>query len=392
MTSGTVPGTPSVLRGMNNRSVIALFLEHRMLSRSQISELSGLSKPTASQAIGRLESDGLIAHSGEVSHGRGPNAAAYSFNAGGDLGVAIDLNAHSIRSRVVDASDQERPIAARSLAMTSAARESVSTVRTAIDQACAAAGTPTEAVRSVCIGVQAAVNPLTDTITLTDTLPGWPRAGLREHLSSQLGLTVTIENDVNLAAVAERRFGIGLGVGDFAYLWMEAGLGVAVDIAGTVHRGFSGSAGELGYLPVPHSAARIAPESRDLQDLIGGSAVVRIARAHGVRGRRHSEVLAALTTSPSRAAVLADLAPRIALALEPILALLDPEIVVLGGPTGRVGGAELAGLVRTELVGSSRWSPRISATTVDDEPVLSGAAALLVDGLREALFARVDEL
>ena len=392
MTSATVPGTPSVLRGMNNRSVIGLFLEHRVLSRSQISELSGLSKPTASQAVTRLEAAGLVTQAGEVSQGRGPSAAGYTLSAGRTLGVSIDIGARSIRSCIVDAGGEDHPISERSLAMTSAAREPVATVQRAIADACEAAGAAPDAVHSVCLGVQAAVNSRTDTITLTDTLPGWPRNGPGAQLTERLGIPVTIENDVNLAAVAERRFGAGLGVGDFAYLWMDAGLGLSVDIDGQVHRGFSGSAGELGYLPVPCTAAKLAPESRDLQDLIGGAAIARIARDHGVRGRRHSDVLTALETSPARDEVLADVAPRVALALEPVLALIDPEIVVLGGPTGRIGGVEFADLVRTELVRSSRWSPRITATTVEDHPVLRGANALLLEDLRTSLFAQVDEL
>jgi DNA-binding Lrp family transcriptional regulator len=116
-----VPGTPSWLRETNDRTALALLLEHGVLTRTRIGELSGLSKPTAAQMVARLETAGLIHAVGEVSGGRGPNAASYAVRTDRVLGVAIDINYLVMRATVVDPSGHEHPTI--SLTLSRSARE-----------------------------------------------------------------------------------------------------------------------------------------------------------------------------------------------------------------------------------------------------------------------------
>ena len=170
---------------------------------------------------------------------------------------------------------------------------------------------------------------------------------------------------------------------------MDDGLGLAVDLDGTVHRGNAGGAGEIGYLPVPRSAIGIDPEATDLQDLIGGPAIIRIARRHGVEGADARSVALALTDHPNRRAVFAEMAPRIALGVVPVLAILDPEVMVIGGPIGIAGGDQLAALVREEIERDQPWRPRIRGSAVVGDPVLRGARHTLVAQVRERLFTEL---
>ncbi|WP_426515925.1 ROK family transcriptional regulator [Diaminobutyricibacter sp. McL0618] len=392
MTPKPVPGTPSWLRETNDRTALALLLEHGVLTRTRIGELSGLSKPTAAQMVARLETAGLIHAVGEVSGGRGPNAASYAVRADRALGVAVDINYQVMRATVVDAGGHEHPTVTLTLSRSARDRSAVTDVRTAIEKACEAAGAPTGAVRAVSVGVQGALDPRTDELSFVETLPGWPRKGIRRHLEDALGISVHIDNDVNLAAIAERSEGAGADSGGFALLWMGDGLGLSVDQGGVVHRGASGGAGEIGYLPIPKSAGALDPQAADLQDLIGGPSVARIARSHGLRGRGYAALAEAISSSPQREAVLQDLAPRIAVGVVPVLALLDPELVVLGGPTGRAGGDRLAELVGQHLRRSSRWTATIVATDVSEHPVLRGAREHLLAEVRNSLFSEVSRI
>src|SRR6185437_15637551 len=72
------PGTPSLLRVLNDRAALDLLLGGEMLTRAQISEYTGVSKVTVSQMLARLEDRGLVMIAGEQAGGRGPNAALYS--------------------------------------------------------------------------------------------------------------------------------------------------------------------------------------------------------------------------------------------------------------------------------------------------------------------------
>ncbi|HEX4402108.1 MAG TPA: ROK family transcriptional regulator [Galbitalea sp.] len=387
MSTTTTPGTPGWLRARNDRVALALLLEHGPLTRNRIGELSGLSKPTAAQMVARLESAGLISVVGEASNGRGPNAALYGVRDDRMRGVAIDLGESIATSTIVDASGATHPTVA--ITLPAHDRSPETDVRGALFAAAEAAGIDPASVRIVCVGVQAATSDSGERLSFTDTLPGWPEVGARARIEAALGVDVLIDNDVNLAAVAERAVGATRDAGSFGLLWMGDGLGVSVDLGGTVHRGASGGAGEIGYLSVPREAATIAPDAGDLTDLIGGPAVATILRAHGATGGTLTELLVGLEDNEP---ALEELAPRIALGLLPVLAVLDPEVVVLGGPTGAAGGSTLAGLVERRVVSLSRWRPAVVSTGVVQHPVLAGARELLLGEIRTRLHGDVNSL
>jgi predicted NBD/HSP70 family sugar kinase len=391
MSTKTVPGTPSWLREQNERTALSLLFDHGVLTRNRIGELSGLSKPTASQIVARLEDAGLIQVVGEVSAGRGPNALSYGVRADRVLGVAIDIDEKVIRSTVVDATGTEYPVVETEIANGDNGHSAASDVQDAITAASASAAVDSTAVRVVAIGVQGSIDPRTDRLSFIDTLPGWPRQGIRTHLETLLGLDVHIDNDANLAAIAERSEGAGAGTGSFVLLWLGPGLGLAVDLAGAVHRGAAGGAGEIGYLPVPWNAVDIDPQAHDLQQLIGGPAAAAIARRHGVSGASDAEVMDALSRHSAREAVFTEVARRIVLGVVPVLAILDPELIVLGGPIGTSGGALLADLVRAEIERTTLWHPRATQSLVPAYPVLRGAREVLVHQVRQHLFDELDK-
>jgi predicted NBD/HSP70 family sugar kinase len=105
-------------------------------------------------------------------------------------------------------------------------------------------------VRRIVLGTPGLVDPGTGDIVFAWNLPRWHR-GLAAALRDDLHTTILFENDVNLAAVAEAHNGAARDVKDFLLFWVGGGLGLAVVLGGRLHRGFSGAAGEIGYLPVP---------------------------------------------------------------------------------------------------------------------------------------------
>jgi predicted NBD/HSP70 family sugar kinase len=389
MARTAVPGTPSWLRETNERTALSLMLEYGVLTRNQLGQLSGLSKPTSSQIVARLESAGIIEVVGEVSGGRGPNAASYGVRVDRVLGVGIDINDTVMHSTVVDALGTEYPVVETAIGQTSGDHSAAADIRAAIDAACSAARVSTTAVRVVEIGLQGTIDPRTDELSFIDTLPSWPRKSISKKLSDALGRDVRIDNDVNLAAIAERSEGAGAGSSSFALLWIGDGLGLAVDLAGTVHRGATGGAGEIGYLPVPREATAIDPEATDLQDLLGGEAVATLARRHGVMGNTLDTLIGALASHPKREEVFAEIAPRIALGIVPVLAILDPEAIVLGGPLGTAGGEVLAALVSDEITRAQPWRPTITPSAIREFPVLRGAREVLVQAVQKRLIDEV---
>ncbi len=376
------PGTPTWLRAHNDRTAFRLLLEHGPLTRAQLGALSGLSKPTAAQMLTRLERVDLIRPVGEVSAGRGPNAVSYGVRDDRITGVAISMLADAIHAVVVDATDAEHPIA--EIPCGDGERTPESDVRRAVEAACEASGVDVATVSNVVVGVQAAVNAVGDTLSLTDTLPGWPATGAREQIEQRLGLTVALENDVNLAAMVERASGASADAATSVLFWIGQGLGMALDFHGSVHRGAAGGAGEVGYLSVPRSAGDIEPDAVNLTGVIGGRVVARLLGAEP--GQRLGDVLHRL---PDDEAALDAVADRVSIALEAVLAIIDPELVVLGGPTGSTGGAALAGRVAARIDRQSHPDLVVLPSATGAQPVLLGARRLLVERIRDLLEARI---
>ena len=372
-------GTPAWLRVHNDRTAFRLILEHGPLTRSRLGELSGLSKPTASQMLARLARAELVHPVGTSAGKRGPAAISYGVRVDLMSGVAITMLPDAMECVLVDASGVEHPIV--TVPLEGAERNPETDVRLGIASACAAAQIDAGSVEVVVVGVPAAVWDARDTLSLTNTLPGWPAVGARERLERALGIDVALENDVKLATLAERACGVVGGERDFVLLWLGLGIGVGIDLDGTVLRGASGSAGEVGYLSTPSPNGSGVVEATDV---IGGAAVCTLLGASP--GADFLETVSRLGDIPD---VLAVLAERIAGALDPVLAVLDPALVVLGGPTGTAGGHKLATLVDQHINREAHPVLVVRASGAGASAVLLGARQRLVSELRDRLEARI---
>jgi predicted NBD/HSP70 family sugar kinase len=388
MSTTHVPGTPRLLRALNDRAALELLLARGPLTRAQLGELTGLSKVTASQLVERLEERGLVSRVGEQAGGRGPNAQLYAVTPGSAFVVGVDV---AQPDQVVAAcADITGAVVGRHERSTQDTDDPVGVVHNAVVQAASTAGAPMSAVRRVVLGTPGLVDPATGDIAFAFNLPRW-HGGLLAALREDLRTPVVFENDTNLAAIAEAQAGAGRGVPDFVLVWIGVGLGLAVVLDGRIHRGASGAAGEIGYLPVPgaeipRDVSRRAKGA--FQQIAGAEAVRALARAHGFRAAAAGDaVRAAIAAGTKGGPVLDELARRIALGVASTCVVLDPPLVVLAGEVGQAGGTPLAERVQHEVAAITLVSPRVEVTGVPDEPVLHGALHVALAEVRDEVFA-----
>jgi predicted NBD/HSP70 family sugar kinase len=383
------PGTPSLLRELNDRAALDLLLGGEMLTRSQISEYTGVSKVTVSQMLTRLEERGLVAIAGEQAGNRGPNAALYSVVPSSAYVAGLYVESDLVSAAVADVTG--RRVAEVSV-NPNGADDPVEIVRGAVERACARAGVEVGRLSALVIGSPGVVDPRTGDPRLAVNLPAWHEGAL-DALRGAWHKPVVIENDVNLAAMAERAVGAAAGADDFVLVWLGGGLGLATILGGQLHRGTAGAAGEIGYLPVhgapPHTDIR-HPASGGFQSLAGASAVRALAAEQGFTAPTAAEAVRAAVSSGSRGdGFLDELAHRVAVGVASVCAVLDPGLVVLGGDVGQAGGAALADRVAAGVASIFPARPRVVPTGVPDEPVLRGAMLAAVAQARAALLASV---
>ncbi|MFE2742998.1 ROK family transcriptional regulator [Streptomyces scopuliridis] len=383
---------------MNDRAALDLLLAHGPLSRTRIGKLTGLSKPTASQLLARLEAAGLVVATGTTEGRPGPNAQLYAVNARAAYAGGLDVNPRRILAAVADITgttvgEFELPTPGRR------ADSVVRQVTDALEGAVKAAGLATADVRRVVIGTPGAFDPSTGRLRYASHLPGWHSTTLLDELAAALPMPVEYENDVNLAAVAEQRLGVARGDEDFVLLWNEDGLGAALFIGGRLHRGFTGGAGEVGFLPVPGTPLVrqvVRANSGGFQELAGAQSVPRLAKSLGIDTPEtpYAEVAAGLLTRAAagheRDDRLAELlrlyAQRLATGLASVTAVLDPELIVLAGGVTAAGGEPLRALVQAELAELAASRPRLLIGEVQHRPVLRGALESALATTRDEVF------
>jgi predicted NBD/HSP70 family sugar kinase len=387
------PGTPSLLRELNDRAALELLLTGGPLTRAQLGEYTGLSKVTASQLLSRLEERGLVTVAGELAGGRGPNAALYAVVPSSAYVAGLHVEQDEVSAGVADVTGN---VVAEVSVSPSGAQDPVELVRGAVVTACESAGVSPEALRALVIGTPGVMDPRTGDPRLAVNLPAW-HEGVLDALRNELGKSVTIENDVNLAAMAERAVGAAAGETDFVLVWIGVGLGLATVLGGRVHRGVGGAAGEIGYLPVPGVPLPqdvTHPATGAFQSLVGAQAVLPLAARYGFAAPTaaaavQAAVAAAGSGDEQGRDFIAELAGRVATGVAAISVVLDPGLVVLGGDVGRAGGTELADRVAAEVGRICPAHPRVVPTGVAGAPVLRGAILAAVDQARGDLLDSV---
>ncbi|OJF16134.1 ROK family transcriptional regulator [Couchioplanes caeruleus] len=385
-------GSSKLLRAMNASAALAHLLEVGELTRADLRRLTQLSTPTISEVLRRLTDAGLVSVVGYHSGRPGPNAEIYAVDPDAAYAAALsvrDIGASGGPSVVAALCDLTGEVRARIERQVDFLRADPRTALVeAIADLHAEAGVPADKIHHVQLAVAGSYDARAETIRHVD-VPGFARPGLVPETAAALGTRVGVDNDVNLAAVAERRRGVAQEADGFALLWLgQEGLGLAIDIGGTLIRGARGGAGEIGYMPLyaPGSIHRKV----DLQDLVGGAAIMALGQDHGIPGRTPLDIVTTAATTPGRSGeFITQLADRIAVGLAAVIAVLDPSLVVLAGPIARAGGETLLAAVRDAVHRAAPLESTIAVTTIADDAVLLGALDAGLTAVRESLIAAI---
>jgi predicted NBD/HSP70 family sugar kinase/DNA-binding CsgD family transcriptional regulator len=368
---------PPLLKNLNERAVLETIRDGAPISRAEISRRAGISKPTVSLALRALLEAGLVRESPDEPDGPTYGAVYFEPVPEAALVVGLDLGARFLRSAVCD------------LLGTIRARQDVELRPPAVDAALeiapsllasllASTGIDAEAVDAVIVGVPGVVDAKSGTVKVTHLADLDGRAFARE-LSGRLDLPVTLENDINLAALGEQWLGVARGVADFVFLSVGTGLGAGLVLRGELHRGHHGAAGEVDYALVglAHEVDPSAAAVSSLASTLVKSGTTALEPPFEVRS-----IFAAARGGDSVArAVVDEVARRIALHIGAVAAVADVELAVLGGGLGANGDLLLAP-VRSLLGGWLPYPPRVEVSSLGEGAVLTGALAV---GRRAAL-------
>ncbi|MFI6436070.1 ROK family protein [Streptomyces sp. NPDC050759] len=371
------------LRSTNERLLLERLRAAGPASRAQLARESGLSKPTVSSALAALESAGLVREVGTHVPERGRTAVLYAPDPAAGHVLGIDVGRSWLRVAVADldgtvvARTDVRNQARSSGAMADLV---VSTAR----QVVAGSGMAADEVVHAVVGTPGVYDEEHRRVRYAMHLPGWGRAGLFDRMREELGVPLEVHNDANLAALGEYTYGVGAGSRLFAYILIGTGLGMGVVSDGRLFTGAHGLAGEIGFLPWP---GQQKPER--LEDAVSGVAVVEAARRFGMRGQLTAKAVFDAARHGDDAAVQAVRleGERIAHTVAVAAAVLDPDLVVLGGGVGHSVDLLLKP-VRDNLKALTPLRPKLAPSRLGEDAVLLGAVATALGTAREVVFER----
>ena len=375
------PATPPLLRDLNERTVLETIRDRAPISRAEISRRVGISKPTVSVVLESLLDAGLVREADNDSEGPKYGATFFEPVPEAALVLGLDLGARFLRGAVCDLRGNVR--ARQDVELPGADVQVVLDAAAELRMRLLAAGDlPRDALDGAVAGVPGVIEAPSGQVGLAGNIPGLEGLRIGPALQERLGVPVTVENDVSLAAVGEQWRGIAQGVDDFAFLSVGTGLGSGLVLRGELHRGHHGAAGEVDYalggdlerendpaaVGVSAYAARLAADGRlrtTLTPPYDVRAIFGAARAGDELAR----------------AVVAEEAQRIAAHIVPIAAVVDVALVVLGGGIG-ANADLLLDPIRALLAERCPYPPRVEVSSLGDAAVLTGALAV---GLRAAL-------
>ena len=381
----------SLLRELGEQAVLETIFRRGPITRPEIAAATNLSKPTVSAAVSRLEQEGLVRAAGRRAGQRGRKPVAYVVSSRAGFVVGGDIGGSNVRVAAADLfgeslCDLKRPTAKNgSRAVGVQILEMVSEV---IDQASAVHGRP------LALGISAPgiVDQLSGRVTSLAYNVA-PEGGFDplEVIRDRFDLPVLVENNVNLAAVGEKWFGLARGVSTMVFIAIGAGIGMGIIIDDELVRGAHGAAGEIGYLPLVGDPFN--PRHRlhgGLEDEIGAAGIVTAFNERRIAddpelASVHEVFELAVAGNMAARSVVDHVASRLGTAIAAVCAILDPELVVLGGGIG--ASPLLLRPVRGSAAALVPITSRIETSLLGERAALQGAIAVALHAARTMLLS-----
>jgi predicted NBD/HSP70 family sugar kinase len=388
----TTATTPQVLRLTNLKAVLSVMRENGAVTGSDLIEATGLTRATVIAVCDDLVARGWAREvPGErvVGTAKGRPARRFQFNPGAGCVLGLDVGMATATVLVADLNGLVLARISERFEKPPATAESRrSTIKRAVAAALAEAGLPPESVLATAIGVSTVVD------RHGNVAPGHELSehfdiGLQTEVFARYGWPVLLENDANLAALAERWSGAGKGVDDLAVMLAGERLGTGLIESGRLLHGCNGGAGEVGTLELVDGVgsqdgiARLARYWGNEALASGRPTLIRELVGPGTTRVSARFVFEAAARGDGVAQeILERIGRRMARVVAILGTFLNPELVVIGGAVAASASALLPTINR-ELPRLTATPPRVAVSGFGDAIVAMGAVRLALDYVEE---------
>ncbi len=353
-------------------------------SRAELARATGLAPSTVTSLVAGLLADGVVRpldSAGPAGVGRPGQLLTLGRHAG--VVVGVDLGRRHLKVAVADLSHSLLARREAAKVADQDAADDIALVRAEFEAALDEAGVGRDEVIALGVGLP---GPVHSSGELGDStiLPGWVGVRAADALEGALGMPVSVDNDANLGALSESKWGAGAGVGDLVYLKASTGIGAGLIINGRLFRGAGQTAGEIGHTVIDPGGPVCRCGNRGCLEMYAGSSAILAAlrQTHPDVADLAAVVRSAEDGDPGCRRVVADAGQAIGSALATLCNIVNPARVIVGGTLGEAGDLLLEPMrasLRAGTIRSAAEDAQVVGASLGADAELMGAVALALE-------------
>ncbi|HEY9358109.1 MAG TPA: ROK family transcriptional regulator [Arthrobacter sp.] len=373
------PGSQSALRQLNQQRIIETLMGGPA-TQAELSRQTGLSTATVSNIVKIMQDSGLASTEPITSSGR--RALNVRLNSNGAVAVGIDFGRRHLR--VVLASLSYHVIAEESvmLPLGHQSEEGIQAAVVLLEKLLRESGVDRSAVVGAGVGIPGPIDRRTGTVAQGAILPEWVGINILQHLEETLKFPVYVDNDANLGAWSEVTWGPHTGVSNLMFLKIGSGIGAGLILNGAPYYGNIGITGEIGHATIHEQGLVCRCGNRGcLETIASTTTMIELLSRGEDRPLTPADIVRkALARDPATLRVVDDAGLAVGRALGNVANLINPEVIVVGGPLAGLGNLLLEpirrGLVRhaVPVIGETTT---LTMSSLGDRAEALGAAALV---------------
>ncbi|WP_043993391.1 ROK family transcriptional regulator [Leifsonia xyli] len=376
------PGSQGALRHLNQERLVEFLLSNGPFTQAELARGTGLSTATVSNIVRDLVAKGVVGTSPVTSSGR--RALLVQLTDTGDIAVGIDFGRRHVRIALCTLGYKVLAEEALALPLGYDVGWALAEAARLLDRMLADGCHDRQSVLAVGVGIPGPIDRRTGTVLQGAILPEWVGVNRRD-LEDVLRFPVVVDNDANLGALAEVTWGANRGVRNLVFVKIGSGIGAGLILNGTPYYGFLGITGELGHTPVVEQGLICRCGNRGCLETIASTTVMieSLSRGLGAPVSTADILRRGLERDPAVLRVVGDAGIAIGKAIGNVSNMINPELILIGGPLVGLGEALLEPIRR----GSKHNAfPVIASTTqlrissLGDRAESLGAAALVIQG------------
>lgn len=373
------PGSQSALRHHNEQLVIATLLEQDSLSQAELARATGLSTATISNIVKALCASGMATTRPTTSSGR--RAVAVSLLDSPNVALGIDFGRSHVRLVLASPGNKLKAERFVPLPVGHLAADSIAIAAVLLEEALAESGISRSRVIGAGVGIPGPIDHRTGTVIRGAILPEWVGVNIVSQLEHALAMPVLVDNDANLGALAQITWGDHRSAKDLVFLKIGSGIGAGLILNGALYYGHTGITGEIGHSTIYDQGLVCRCGNRGCLETVASTAVMidLLSRGEptpltvpGIIGLANSGDVATLR-------VIDDAGMAVGKAVANVANMINPEIVVVGGPLAALGEVLLdpirRGLVR-HAVPSVGQGTAVVMSSLGDRAEALGALSL----------------